>query len=165
MPRAGGDYVFGSRVVHPVWGMIPSFMVLFSFVVGIGVLVVVDLQAFLGPAILTSYPQYLNTILNLFYLNPLNLFIISALILIFVFSLAIVSTRAWFWFVRVVSVFAILTFLVFLGYLLTTNHQTIASNFDGQLSTGLRYAQVAANATAAGWSPNVSASPLTRRGR
>lgn len=31
-PRAGGDYVFGSRVIHPIWGMIPSFMVLFSFV-------------------------------------------------------------------------------------------------------------------------------------
>jgi amino acid transporter len=164
MPRAGGDYVFGSRVVHPVWGMIPSFMVLFSFVVGIGVLVVVDLQAFLGPAILTSYPQYLNTVLNLFYLNPLNLFVISAVTLILIFSLAIVSTRAWFWFVRVVSVFAILTFLVFLGYLLTTNHQTIASNFDGQLSTGLKYAQVAVNATAAGWSPNVSVSPLTTAG-
>jgi amino acid transporter len=29
MPRAGGDYVFGSWVVHPIWGMIPSFMILF----------------------------------------------------------------------------------------------------------------------------------------
>ena len=93
MPRAGGDYVFGSRVVHPIWGMIPSFMVLFSFVVGIGVLVVVDLQAFLGPAILTSYPQYLGTVLNLFYTNPLNLFIVSAVLLILIFGVVIASTH------------------------------------------------------------------------
>lgn len=52
IPRAGGDYVFGSRIVHPIWGVIPSFMILFSFVTGIGSLVIVTLQAFVGPAII-----------------------------------------------------------------------------------------------------------------
>ena len=65
LPRAGGDYVFGSRIVNPIWGMIPSFMVEFSFVVGIASLAVVALEAFIGPAIITSYPQYAQTVSSL----------------------------------------------------------------------------------------------------
>ncbi|HKW03984.1 MAG TPA: amino acid permease, partial [Nitrososphaerales archaeon] len=74
-PRAGGDYVFGSRVVHPIWGMIPSFMVLFSFVVGIGTLVPLAMQVFFGPAFLASYASntgVFNTISTLFYSGPQN---------------------------------------------------------------------------------------------
>ncbi|PSO05500.1 hypothetical protein B9Q12_00345, partial [Candidatus Marsarchaeota G2 archaeon ECH_B_SAG-G06] len=77
IPRAGGDYVFGSRIVHPIWGVIPSFMILFSFVTGIGSLVIVTLQAFVGPAIITSYPQFLNATLSFLYLYPIRLFAIS----------------------------------------------------------------------------------------
>jgi amino acid transporter len=97
-PRAGGDYVFGSRVVHPIWGMIPSFMVLFSFVIGIGTLVPLALQAFFGPTFLTSYASnsgVLTTIMTLFYGAHIDLFAVSAIILIVIFALAIGSTKAW----------------------------------------------------------------------
>jgi APA family basic amino acid/polyamine antiporter len=164
LPRAGGDYVFGSRVVHPVWGMIPSFMVLFSFVIGIGTLAVVTLQAFLGPAILTSFPQYAPVVVNLFYSSGGNLFAIAVLVLIFIFGLAAVSTRAWFWLIKFVSIFAFLMLIVFLAFLLTTNHNTLVANFNSQNATGYSFAQVEDVATASNWSPNVQASALTTAG-
>jgi basic amino acid/polyamine antiporter, APA family len=166
-PRAGGDYVFGSRVIHPIWGMIPSFMVLFSFVIGIGTLVPLALEAFFGPTFLTSYGSnsgVASTISSLFYGTHLNLFIVSAVILIVIFALAAVSTKAWFWFVRFVSVYALVAIIVFLAYLAVTTHSTIISNFNTQLSTGFSSSAVMTNATAAGWSSSLSASALSTSG-
>jgi basic amino acid/polyamine antiporter, APA family len=166
-PRAGGDYVFGSRVIHPVWGMIPSFMVLFSFVIGIGTLVPLALQAFFGPTFLTSYASnsgVLSAISTWIYGTHLDLFIVSAIILILLFALAVMSTKAWFWFVRFVSVYALIAIIVFLGYLAVTSHATILSNFDSQLSTGFSSSMVSSNATASGWSSSVSASALSTSG-
>ncbi len=166
-PRAGGDYVFGSRVVHPIWGMIPSFMVLFSFVIGIGTLAPLALQAFFGPTFLTSYgsnPGVLNTVSNLFYVSHLNLFIVSAIILALIFALAIANTKAWFWFIRFVSVYALASIVLLLAYFAVTKQATIISNFNSQLSTGFTSTSMAANATATGWSPSVSTSALTTAG-
>jgi amino acid transporter len=164
MPRAGGDYVFGSRVVHPIWGMIPSFMVLFSFVVGIGTLAVLALQAFVGPTVLSSYPQYAPTVSNLLYGPQLNLFVIAAVILALIFSLAIASTKAWFWFLRIVSVYAVIMMLVFLGYLAAAPQSSILKNFDSQSLTGFNHTAVLSNATASGWTSSIAASSLTTSG-
>ncbi len=164
MPRAGGDYVFGSRIVHPIWGMIPSFMVMFSFVVGIGTLAVLTLQAFVGPAIITSYPQTLPAVLGLIYESPFNLFLVAAVILAVMFGLAIASTKAWFMLIRVISIFSVIMILIFIAYLLTTSHSTILSNFDAQTATGFTANQMMTNATASGWTANVVANPLNTAG-
>ncbi len=166
-PRAGGDYVFGSRVVHPIWGMIPSFMVLFSFVVGIGTLVPLAMQAFFGPTFLTSYSSnagVASTVTTLFYSGPLNLAIVCAIILIVIFGLAVASTKGWFWFVKFVSIYAVVAIIVLFAYLATATHTAVLSNFDSQLSTGLSSSQVSANATAAGWSPSVAGTALSSAG-
>ena len=164
LPRAGGDYVFGSRIVNPIWGMIPSFMVLFSFVVGIGVLVVVALQAFVGPAIITSYPQYAGSVANWIYTNPLNLSILAIIILALIFGLAVASTTGWFWFIRIVSIFSLLMIFVFFAYLFTSNHTAVVNNFNAQMATGLNYTGIQSNATSAGWSANVASTPLNSAG-
>ena len=166
-PRAGGDYVFGSRVVHPIWGMIPSFMVLFSFVVGIGTLVPLAMQAFFGPTFLTSYGSnagVASTVTTLFYSGPLNLAIVCAIILIAIFGLAVASTKGWFWFVKFVSIYAVVAIIVLFAYLATATHTAVLSNFDSQLSTGFSSSQVSANATVAGWSPSVAGTALSSAG-
>lgn len=166
-PRAGGDYVFGSRVVHPIWGMIPSFMVLFSFVVGIGTLVPLAMQAFFGPAFLTSYASnssVFNTISTLFYSGPQNLAIVCSIVLIITFGLAMASTKGWFWFVRFVSIYALIAILVFFAYLVTANQTGVIGNFNSQLATGFSSSQVMSNATSAGWSSTVSGSALSSAG-
>ena len=164
IPRAGGDYVFGSRIVHPIWGVIPSFMILFSFVTGIGSLVIVTLQAFVGPAIITSYPQFLNATLSFLYLYPIRLFAISLALLIFIFGLAILSTKAWFWFIKIVSLFALFTTLLLFAYLLTTPSSEIASRFTLQNTTGLTFSGVLEKAQASGWTPQHTSSPLVTAG-
>lgn len=165
LPRAGGDYVFGSRIVHPIWGMIPSFMVLLSFVVGIGTLTVVSLQAFLGPTILTSYPQYANSVGNAIYGSQINLFALSALILILIFGLAMLSTKGWFWFIRTVSIFALIMLMVLLAYLASTvASDSLISNFNSQGLTGLNQNGIFANATALNWARGAASSPLTTAG-
>ncbi len=166
-PRAGGDYVFGSRVVHPIWGMVPSFMVLFSFVVGIGTLVPLALEAFFAPTFLTSYGSNSGVstwVFNWIYGPHLNLAVLCAVILIILFGLAILSTKAWFWFVRFVSIYALVAVIAFLIYLGVTKQSTIFSNFNSQLSTGFNQSQVLANATQAGWGYPVAASALVTSG-
>lgn len=164
MPRAGGDYVFGSRVVHPIWGMIPSFMILFSFAIGIGSLAVISFQAFVGPAILTSYPAYAPTVVNLIYASPSTLALLAGLTLVIIFVLAMLRTRAWFWLVRIFGIFPFLMVLVLFGYFATRSPEAIHSSFDSQLATGLNSAQIMGNATSAGWAPQVPASLLTTAG-
>ncbi len=65
---------------------------------------------------------------------------------------------------RFVSIYALVAILAFFVYLATTNQAAIISNFNSQLSTGLGSIQVETNATAAGWSPNLTASVLATAG-
>ncbi len=164
LPRAGGDYVFGSRIVNPVWGMIPSFMVEFSFVVGIASLSLVGLEAFIGPAILTSYPQFAGTVSTWIYGAPINVAALGLLIILVIFGFAIIGTRKWFWFVKALAIYALIMTLVFFGYLLTANHQAIMNNYNAQAITPLTYSAVVTNATASGWPQSVPGTTLATAG-
>ena len=161
MPRAGGDYVFGSRIVHPIWGMIPSFMLLFSAVFGIPAVMIVALQAFLAPLITTLYPSQASMAASLFYTSPLNLFIITSVVIILVFGLAMLKTKAYFYFMRVVFVFGMIMALVLIAFLLSQSHSAVIANYDSQSLTGFNSSATIANATSAGWTTNVAPSALT----
>ena len=163
MPRAGGDYVFGSRVVHPVWGMVASFMWMFTLIVGTGSLALLTIQGFLGPAILVSFPQYTSSVVSLLY-TPSTVFVVVALLLVGLIVLAALSTRAWFLAVRIFFIYGLIMMVVLIGYLLTVPKSVIISNFNGQLATGFNYSDVLSNATSAGWSPTVAATPLSTAG-
>jgi len=163
MPRAGGDYVFGSRIVHPVWGVIASFMWMFTMITGTGSLALLTIQGFLGPAILVSFPQYMSAVVSVLY-NPATVFVVVALLLVGLIVLAALSTRVWFLAMRIFFVYGLIMVVVFIGYLLTVPTSVVTSNFNAQLATGFTYSDVLSNATSAGWSPTVAATPLSTAG-
>ena len=163
MPRAGGDYVFGSRIVHPVWGIIASFMWMFTMITGTGSLALLTIQGFLGPAILVSFPQYTSSVVSLLY-TPSTVFVVVALLLVGLIVLAALSTRLWFLAMRIFFVYGLIMIVVLIGYLVTVPTSTVISNFNAQLATGFSYSEVLSNATSAGWSPTVAATPLSTAG-
>ena len=93
-----------------------------------------------------------------------NLAILAVVIILLIFGLAISGTRKWFWFIRILAIYALAMILVFFGYLATANHQSILNNFNSQTITPLNYSAVVTNATASGWPQSVPSSLLTTAG-
>ncbi len=155
LPRAGGDYVFGSRIVHPIWGMIPAFMNLFSMIVGSGTIGISGLQAYFGPTISTAFPSEAKAVANLVF-TPSSLFLLNLVIILGLYGLAIARTKWWFYFLRIVTAYGLLMVVVFIGFLLLTPHATIVNNFNTQNLTGYSMTGVTTSAAGATWNSSVA---------
>ena len=163
MPRSGGDYIFGSRVVHPVWGMIPGFFQLFSFLWGGGTIGVAALQGFFAPAIITAFPQYSQIVSSLVF-TPYSELALNIVIIVFCYGIAMVGTRWWFHLLRTISYYGLAMVILLIAFILITPTSTLASNFSAQHLTGFDFNGVISDATKAGWSPNSAPSSGTWAG-
>lgn len=163
MPRAGGDYVFGSRIVNPVWGMIGSFMNLFSMVVGSATIGIAALQTYFGPSIITYFPQYAGSASSLIY-TPTTGYILNLVIILVLYGIAIASTKVWFYVLRAIAIFGLAMVALFLGFLFLTPLSKVISNFNSQQATGFTYQAVMTNATSAGWSSSTVATSIVWSG-
>jgi APA family basic amino acid/polyamine antiporter len=155
MPRAGGDYVFGSRVIAPHWGMIGSFMNLLSMITGSATIGISALQTYFAPSISTYFPQYGSAASQVY--TPTTGFLLNVLIIVVLYGIAIASTKIWFYVLRAIAVFGLLMVAIFLGFLFFTPLSTITSHFNSQLATGFTFQGVETNATGNGWSSSTPA--------
>ncbi len=155
MPRAGGDYVFGSRVIAPQWGMIGSFMNLLSMITGSATIGISALQTYFAPSISTYFPKY-GAGASLVY-TPTDGFALNVLIIVVLYGIAIGSTKIWFYVLRAIAVFGLAMVAIFLGFLFLTPLSTITGNFNSQLATGFTFQGVETNATASGWASSSTA--------
>ena len=56
MPRSGGDYIFGSRIVHPVFGLMGSFMYFNAHFMLLGSLPIFAFRYLLPTPLLVAFP-------------------------------------------------------------------------------------------------------------
>lgn len=154
MPRAGGDYVFGSRIVHPIWGLIPSASVLLSFIVGIGTLPPIAMEFFFAPALQTSFP---NSALATGIASALSSSSVEVGIGILLigggYALVAVSTRAWFWIIKILQYGSLITLLALIGTLVAATNSGFQGAFNSYSSQyNLSYSKVFTAAQSQGWS-------------
>jgi amino acid transporter len=158
MPRAGGDFVWVSRTIHPSVGFIES-CALVLFVLGwVGIYP----PWFLDPGLtgllvdwgtLTSNPGLINWALGL--KTPLNFFIFGTIVVVITMFLNASGTRNNFRFQW--GCFAVVIFgtLLWIGVMLSAGHAGFVARFN-QIS-GLNYDNVIHTAQAAGYNTGFTA--------
>lgn len=162
MPRAGGDYVWQSRVVNPAVGFASAFTAwtvwqwFFGAFLG-SVIVTLGIHPFLSElAIMTGDSVYASIAANL--QTPDATFAITTVILLFGFLIAVKGIRFYVKLQYVLFGGAVLSLLTMLGLLVSSSHQAFISSFDFAMSTSVgpnAYQTVIAAAARAG----ISTSP------
>lgn len=155
MPRTGGDYVYGSRIVHPLWGFLPNWMYTFVNVSALG---------FYASTVGGSYLAVFFATLGNFYNNStlldwasavssVNGAFVVALIVIWVSALInVFGIRAYARAQAVMFVIAMLGIVVLLGVLAVNNNQTFQAAFNSYAAPyNTSYTGIIEQAKKAGW--------------
>jgi APA family basic amino acid/polyamine antiporter len=155
MPRAGGDYVFGSRVIHPVWGLLASANGLMTGIVGIGTLPPIAFEFFLAPTLLTSFPNssLATSISSALSYPPIEV-IVGIITIAAGFGLVIKSAKSYMNAVKVIQYIALIVLLILIVTLLSYNNDAFQKAFNAYGSKyNMTYLQVFSKAEANGWTP------------
>jgi amino acid transporter len=157
MPRTGGDYIYGSRIIHPLWGFLPNWMYCFVNVSALGFYATTVGGANLGPFF---------AIMGSFYNNPtllswasavatVNGSFIVALVLIWVSALInIFGIRAYAKAQLLMFVVAMIGTIALLGLLAVSNNQGFQAAFNAHAAPyNTTYTGMIQLATQAGWHP------------
>jgi len=157
MPRTGGDYVYGSRIVHPLWGFLPSWMYAYVNITALG---------FYAATVGGSFVAVFFAMLGNFYHNPMlldwaaaassvNGALVIALAAIWISALInILGIRT---FARVqavmfvIAMLGIVLLIALLGINSNASFQVAFNNYASQYNTS--YSGIIEQAKSSGWSP------------
>jgi amino acid transporter len=157
MPRSGGDYVYGSRIIHPLWGFLPNWMYTFVNVSALG---------FYASTVGGSYLGVFFAMLGNFYNSPMllnwssavssvNGAFIVALIAIWISAVInIMGIRAYAKVQAILFTLAMLGIVLLVGVLAVNTNQTFQAAFNSYSAPyNTTYTGIIQQAKTAGWQP------------
>jgi amino acid transporter len=157
MPRTGGDYVYGSRIVHPLWGFLPNWMYTFVNVSALGFYASTVGGSYLGVffAMLGSFFKNNQLLSWSAAVSSINGAMIVAAVVIWASAVInVLGMRAYAKAQVVMFILAMLGIFVLLGILATNNNQTFQAAFNNYGSAyNATYSGMISQAKSAGWAP------------
>ncbi len=154
MPRSGGDYVFGSRVIHPVWGLMGSFMYFNAHFMLLGSLPTFAFRYLLPTPLLVAFPGNVAVegFIGWISVNE-NVLLLGTIIIVTGALIPILGVRywkVWNWFMFILGMAGAIAFLAVTGYFSNADFIRGFNNFAAQYGTS--YEGIFALAKENGWS-------------
>lgn len=151
-PRSGGNYVYQSRAIGPgvafATTFVESVVLMFYAALAASLVVSAGLSSLFGVlGFITKNSALAEIAARLG--QPLGLFVVGSLVILFCGLLPLYGMRRYFSFQRVMFLIAVVGTLVALGVMLFGSRSTFIANFNGL--TGLEYAKVIDTAIQNGW--------------
>jgi len=162
MPRSGGDYVWSTRILGPLYGLVQMIML-----VGANVIIGVGLSAWSVSAIAIPEVLYgwglstntnVGTLVVAFGQPPLS-FVVTAFVILLATGMAIVGLRQYVVIHKLVYIYYYLVVAMILGVMAVTNSSLIPSQFDHAmqfLGSSFTYSGVIQQASASGYTGSFS---------
>jgi amino acid transporter len=153
MPRSGGDYVFGSRVIHPVWGLMGSFMYFNAHFMLLGSLPTFAFRYLLPTPLLVAFPgnpmvQGLVSWISV----DINLVFLGTIIIVTGALIPILGVRYWKYWNWVMFILGMAGAVVFVAVTAVSNNAGFVNGFNNFAAQyGTSYQGIFDLAKANGW--------------
>ncbi|MGA2626874.1 MAG: APC family permease [Candidatus Bathyarchaeia archaeon] len=159
MPRAGGDYIWCSRILSPYVGFIESFTMILVVGGWTGTLGAIGFQPGLSELLidwgtLTNNSAMVTSATSI--VTPMNVFLIMLLLTALTMVVNVGGTKLVFRFCWVLFAFSLFGVLLFCGVMLAAGHTAFVARFN-QLS-GANYDQIIQTAQSAGYNTGLNIS-------
>jgi APA family basic amino acid/polyamine antiporter len=157
MPRSGGDYVYGSRIIHPLWGLLPNWMYTFVNVSALGFYASTVGGSYLGVffAMLGSFYNNSQLLSWAAAVSSINGAFIVAIVVIWASAVInVLGIRAYAKAQVGMFVIAMLGIIVLLIVLASNSNQSFQAAFNHYgTNYNATYTGIIAQAKSSGWSP------------